>query len=206
MGFFDESAELGVLAEDNIRTLSLPGGRLKPPLAVILIGIPASGKTFLAQNLSKTFPLAVLSEEEMLKFLAPKISFFSRAQDEVMILGIKTIEKLIKRGISCIFDYNVKKRHDRNVIKQTVETVGGKFVLIYLEIPKEEAYEQLSKSNYQVSRGEKKGVILDKDLFEYEVANTMFPINEERALIYKPKNPDGLNIIIDQISRLAKGY
>ncbi len=200
MSFFEGSADLDVLAEDNVRTLRLPKGRLNPPLAVILIGIPASGKTFLVQNLARTFPLAILSEEDMLKFLAPKISFFRRAQDKVLILAIKTIEKLVQKGISCIFDYNIKKRSDRDIVRQTVETAGGKFVLIHINLPKEEAYEQLSKSNYQVSRGEKKGVIMNKDLFDYEVAGTNFPAIHERALVYNSKKPDSLNIIVEQIS------
>ena len=203
MPIFSGGVDLNVLAEDNIRTLQLPKGRLKPPIAVIMVGVPASGKSFLARNLAEALPLAVLSEEEMLKFLAPKITFFKRAQEQIVALAVKTIEKLIQRGVSCIFDYSVKKRQDRQTIKQTVEAVGGRLVLIHVDISKDEAYEQISKSNYQVSRGEKKGVILNKDLFEYEVATTMFPITEERPLVYKPKDPDSINTIIEQISKIA---
>lgn len=203
MGPFNEQVNLDILAEDNIRTLELPKGGLNPPAAIILVGIPASGKTFLVKNLVEAFPFAVLSEEEMLKFLAPRISFFKRAQGEVITLALKTIERLIQRGVSCVFDFSVKKRHDRYVIRQMVEAAGGKFILIHIDIAKEEAYEQISKSNYQVTRGEKKGVILNKDLFEYEVASTMFPLTEERALVYKPKEFESLNVIIEQISKLT---
>jgi predicted kinase len=200
MSPFNEQVDLDVLAEDNIRVLELPKGRLSPPMAIILVGLPASGKSFLVQNLAKALPLAVLSEEEMLKFLAPRISFFKRAQGETIVLALKTIEKLIQRGISCIFDSSVKKRTDRHVIKQSVEASGGRLVLIHVDVTKEEAYEQISKSNYEVTRGEKKGVILNKDLFEYEVASTMLPLAEERALVYKPKEFESLNNVIQQIS------
>lgn len=199
MSPFNEQVDLDVLAEDNIRILDLPKGRLNPPVAIILVGLPASGKSFLAQNLAKNLPLAVLSEEEMLKFLAPRISFFKRAQGEIIVLALKTIEKLNQRGISCIFDSNVKKRTDRHLIKQTVEASGGKLIIIHVDITKEEAYEQTSKSNYEVTRGEKKGVILNKDLFEYEVASTILPSVEERALVYKPKEFESLNNITQQL-------
>lgn len=203
MGPFKEQVDLNVLAEDNIRVLDLPKGRLNTPVAILLVGMPASGKSFLVQNLAQNLPLAVLSEEEMLKFLAPRISFFKRAQGELTVLALKTIEKLIQRGISCVFDSSVKKRADRQVVKQTVEASGGKFILIHIDVTKEEAYDQISKSNYEVTRGEKKGVILNRDLFEYEVASTTFPLAGEQAIIYKPKGFESINVIIQQISKLA---
>ena len=203
MGLIDDPKNLDILAEDNVRTLKLPKARLNPPVAIILIGIPASGKSRLVENLTNTFPLAVLSEEEMLKFLAPRISFFERAQEEILALAEKTIEKLILGSISCIFDYSVKKRRDRGLLREVVEKAGGKFILIYIDIPKEEAYKQLSKINYEVSRGEKKGVIMDKDLFEYEVANITPPSAAEGALVFQPQKPESMQIIIDQLSRIA---
>lgn len=206
MPSFNEQVDINTLAEDNVRTLEIPKGRLNPPIAVLLIGIPASGKSFLVNDLTKPFPLVVLSEEEMLKFLAPKITFFQRAQEQVIVLAMKSIEKLIQRGVSCIFDYNLKKRHDRQVIKQMVEVAGGRMVLIHINISKEEAYGQISKANYQVSRGEKKGVILNKDLFEYEVADTMIPLIEEHAIVYKPKEPDSLSTVVEKISKLTSRY
>ena len=204
METFNQGADLDTLAEDNIRTLEIPSNHLNPTTVIILTGIPASGKSFLAQSLVQVLPLAVLSEEEMLKFLAPKITFFKRAQEQLIVLAMKSIEKLVQRGISVVFDYNLKKKHDRFLIKQSVEAAGGRYILIHIDIPKEEAYKQISKANYEVTRGEKKGVILNKDLFEYEVADTMPPIGEERALVYRPKDPDSLDIIIEQVSRLAK--
>ena len=206
MPSFNEQVDISTLVEDNIRTLEIPKGRLRPPIAVLLIGIPASGKSFLVKDLTRTFPLVVLSEEEMLKFLAPNITFFQRAQEQVTILAMKSIEKLIQRGVSCIFDYNLKKIHDRQVIKQMVEAAGGRMVLIHINISKKEAYGQISKANYQVSRGDKKGVILNKDLFEYEVADTMIPLIEEHAIVYEPKEPDSLSTVEEKISRLTSRY
>ena len=203
MGLLDDPKNLDILAEDNVRTLKLPKVRLNPPVAIILVGVPASGKSRLVESLINTLPLAVLSEEEMLKFLAPRISFFERAQEEILALATKTIEKLILGRISCVFDYSVKKRRDRSLLRGVVEKAGGKFILIYIDIPKEEAYKQLSKINYEVSRGEKKGVIMNKDLFEYEVTGTTPPSAGEGALVSQPQKPESMQIIIDQISRIA---
>lgn len=204
MSPFNSQINLDILAEDNVRTLEIPKGKLGSPTVIGLIGIPGSGKTFLAKSLVQSLPITLLSEEEMLKFLAPRLTFFNRAQDQVVILALKTMEKLIKRGVSCIFDFNIKKRHDRQIFKQTVEAAGGKFLLIHVDVDKEEAYKRITKGNYEVTRGEKKGVILNKDLFEYEVTSTMVPIAEEKAIKFNSNNPEGINILLEQIPRLAK--
>ena len=57
------------------------------------------------------------------------------------------------------------------------------------------------KSNYQVTRGEKKGVIMNKDLFEFEIASTEAPTSDEEALIYQPKHPESLEAIVEKISK-----
>lgn len=203
MTSFNTQVNIDVLAEDNIRTLEIPKGRLKTPVAILLVGIPASGKSYLVKDLTQALPLAVLSEEDMLKFLAPKITFFNRSQEQVIILAMKSIEKLIQRGVSCIFDYNLKKTHDRQTIRQMVEAVGGRIIIIHIIISKEEAYAQISKANYQVSRGEKKGVILNKDLFEYEVADTIVPLIEEHAMEYKPRESDSVTTLVEKISKIT---
>ena len=203
MSPFNDQINLDVLAEDNVRTLEIPKGKLGIPTVVGLIGIPGSGKTYLSKYIVQSLPIALLSEEEMLKFLAPRLTFFNRAQDQVVVLALKTMERLIKRGVSYIFDFNIKKRHDRQIFNQTVEAAGGKFILIYVDVDKRDAYKRITKGNYQVTRGEKKAVILNKDLFEYEVASTMVPIAEERALKFNSKNPEGMETLLGQISKLT---
>ncbi|MEX0617251.1 MAG: AAA family ATPase [Candidatus Woykebacteria bacterium] len=203
MNQIEELPNLDILAEDNIRTLHLPKNRLVKPLAVTFVGIPAAGKTSLTNTLAQALPLAVLSEEEMLKFLAPRLTFFERGEERILSLATKTMEALIARGISCIFDHNVKKKAYRDYIRKVVEKAAGASVLVYVDIPKEVAYKQLSAANYQVSRGDKKGVIMNKDLFEYEVASTEIPTTDEHPFVYQPKNAASLNSLIGQISKFG---
>ena len=198
-----ELPNIDILAEDNIRILELPKARLPIPLVILLVGLPSSGKSELVKELSQKFPLAILSEENMLKFLAPNISFFERSEEKILSLVTRTMEKLIVRRISSVFDHSIKKREYRDYIRRRIESLGGKSVLIHINIPKEDAYKQVSKSNFEVTRGDKKGVIINKDLFEYEVASTQIPFQGEHHLIHKPQNPDSVNVIVEQISKIS---
>jgi predicted kinase len=194
-----------VLAEDNIRTLHVPKVAFEKPVCVVMVGIPEAGKTFLAKNLSEKFPLAVLSETDMVAFLSPRATIFKRGALEVFQLAIKTIEHLIKGGKACIYDANIKTREQRSLIKTAVEQAGGSFLLVYVSCPKELCYERLQKHNLAVNRGEIKGFILDKDYFEYEVASTRLPAPEEHHLVYNCENPESILLIEAAIERRLNG-
>ena len=199
-----EYLDFGVLAEDNIRTLSVPQAVSKKPLCVILVGIPESGKTFLTQKLSEKFPLTILSEEAMTAFLSPRATIFKRSALEVFQLATKTIERLIKMGKCCIYDANIKSPEQRSLIKTVVEQSGGSYLLIHSSCPKELCYGRLQKHNLEVARGEKKGFIMDKDYFEYEVVSTRAPVVDEHHLVYNCENQESLFPIISAAERRLK--
>jgi len=171
--------DFDVLAKDNIRTLEVPTPSFRRPAVFILVGLPVSGKTTLTHKLTDKFPLTILSEEDMGAFLSPRATIFERNSPEVFQLAIKTIEKLVRLGKACIYDANVKTREQRKLIKQVVEDAGGSYTLIYLTCSKEGCYKRLQKHNLAVERGEARGFILNKDLFEFETSSTDLPTTEE---------------------------
>ena len=193
-----------ILAEDNIRTLKVPSVSFKKPLCVILVGIPCSGKTYLTEKLAEKIPLSVLAEEDMMAFLAPRATIFRRGSLEIFQLASKTIEHLIKKGKACIYDANVKTREARQLLKTVAEGAGGSYLLIYLNCPKETCYERLRKHNLEVTRGETKGFILDKDFFEYEVASTRVPAADEHHLTYNGETPEEASLIFSAVENRLK--
>lgn len=176
------------LAKDNVRTLNVPEPVFNKPLIVVMVGIPASGKSTLAKKLAEEFPLSVFSEEYMTSFLSPRATLLKRNSVEVFQLAVKTIEILIRKGKASIYDANTKTRQQRDLIKAVVEKIGGTYLLIYLDCPKEVCYQRLQKHNLEVTRGESKGFILDRDLFEYEVSRTRAPASDEINVVYSCTN------------------
>ena len=174
---------IDVLVKDNIRIISLPAKRFKKPIAIILVGPPFSGKSALVDRLSKAFPLAILSEDRMREFLAPRATFFKRGAPEIFLLASKTMEALLKDGISCIYDATIKKRADREFLRNLMSAAGGRMALIYIDIPEEEAYKVITKVNAQVVRGDSRGFVMDKDFFRYELNSTERPLPDEQPIV-----------------------
>jgi len=194
-----------ILAEDNIRTLKVPAASFPKPLCVVLVGIPCSGKTSLAEKLAEKFPVTILAEEDMMSFLAPRATIFRRGSVEIFQLATKTIEHLIKKGKACVYDANVKTREQRQLLEIVVKEAGGSYLLIYLNCPKETCYERLQKHNLAVTQGEAKGFILDKDFFEYEAASTRIPTADEHHLTYNSLAVDDVSLVASVIENRLKG-
>ena len=193
-----------VLAEDNIRILTIPPETFRKPFCVILVGLPSSGKTSLVDKLKEKFPFTVLSEENMTSFLSPRATIFKRGAVEVFKLALKTIEHLMMQGKTCVYDANVKSREQRDLIKKAAELAGGSYLLIYVDCPKEICYERSQRQNLAISRGEAKGFIIDRDFFEFEVASTHTPGVDEHHLIYDGQSEEAVYQIYPVIEERFK--
>ena len=192
---------IDTLVSDNIRILKIPEARLPHPVAIILIGFPGSGKTTLTNTIKENLPVALMSEEATSHFLLPfQATFLKHSQKEFLELAAATMEKLISMGISCIYDSNIKYQDDRRIIKDLVEQAGGRLITIYTKLSKEEALRRVEQDNVLVSRGEKKGFILNKDRFDYEVSTTELPSATEEHLVYDSTKPESFLTLKDQIT------
>ena len=188
----DGSLNFNVLAEDNIRTLKVSSQTFPKPLSIILVGYPGAGKTFLVERFKNETPVTTFSEKNLTDFLAPRATPLKREATEVFQLAVKTIEHLLIKGKACVYDGNLKTREQRELVKKVVEDAGGRYLLISIDTPKEICYSRVQKQNLAVGRGEAKGFILDKDLFEYEVATTKLPPLEESHYIFDGQTQESL--------------
>lgn len=192
------------LVADNIRTLKIPQIKSSHPLVVIMTGIPSSGKSYLATKLAENIPVCILSEAAMRHFLARGASFFDRKTEKIHELGVPTILRLLQMGVNTIYDSNIATRRLRELIKSRVEKADGRFILIYLNCPKEVAYERVKKHNVEIMQGDKEGFIMDIDFFNYEVAKTQVPSVSESPLTYdSSQNSNQLQNLIQKIKNLT---
>lgn len=181
---------INLIVKDYIRTLKLPKVKSKKPVIIVLIGIPASGKSYLAQNLATNLSLVMLSENDIQSFLVPKISFFERGQDAITQFIKEVIKILVKDGFNCILDANLRTAKIRQELREAVEKLKGDVVVIHLNCPKKVAYNRIRKRNLEIVTGESAGFVMDWDYFQYEINTTQPPKVSENALTFDSSKPD----------------
>lgn len=179
-----------LIVKDYIRTLKLPSVKSKKPLVILLVGIPASGKSYLAKNLVANLPLVLVSENDIQSFLVPKISFFERGQEVIGEFAKEVIKKLVKAAFSCIFDANLRSFGTREEFRQIIGKSGGQTVTVYFNCPKKAAYERIKKRNTKIIQGAYSGFPMDWDYFQYEINTTQPPQKTENAVKFDSSQSD----------------
>jgi len=180
-------------ATDFIRTLEKPSQKYKRPIVVIVVGIPASGKSYFCQNIASSLPFVLVSENTIQSFLVPRITFFERGTDQLLDFARETLKQLTKMGYNSILDMNLKTYAQREMFRLTIQAAGGETVTIHLTCPKEICFEKIKKRNLEIQRGDVKGFIMDWDYFLFEVNSTEVPIQSENAIPYN-SSTDGLQM------------
>jgi aminoglycoside phosphotransferase family enzyme/predicted kinase len=127
--------------------------RARAPVALLICGPPASGKSTLAKELSRRSALPIVSSDETRKRLAG-IGPDDRARQEhysesyshatYSQLGREAMRRL-SRGPGVIVDATCRSRVDRGLMLQELAPFTGPLVLVRLDVPPEVALERAER-------------------------------------------------------------
>lgn len=124
--------------------------------AVWLTGIPASGKSSIAGELTKKLrarrvPVVVLESDEMRRILAPELDYSDRGRDRFYRQLVLIGQLITRGGISVIFDATANKRAYRDHARRLI----AKFLEIYVECPVEVCRRRDTKGIYAAAEAKK---------------------------------------------------
>lgn len=164
------------LVKDMIRTMVLPRERSSKPVAVIMVGAPATGKTFFAKKVVDQLPIAYLNNEEVESYLMPHVKFFD--SDTISLqFSFAVIKELIKQKINVLFDYSVDRISDRVKIKEDVTALGGQVLVVTIQCEDDVVFRRIKSDNIRIIGGAKKGFILDRDHYMYKKSQIQSPLS-----------------------------
>ena len=125
------AADVGRLAESLEQ---LPEPVAKPAL-VAVSGLPGTGKSYFCSKLAERLPLAVLESDTLRKVLFSPPSYSAKESSHLFRAVHHLIERLLRKGISLIFDAtNLSERH-REYLYSIAERLDIKLVLVRVEAP-----------------------------------------------------------------------
>jgi predicted kinase len=116
----------------------------KPPVLIMLSGLPGTGKSYLANKLGERLPFMIVESDAVRKQLFPRPSHSARENTSVFGVIHFIIADLLKNKISVIFDAtNLEEKHRKTVYKIAANE-GARLVIIEVEAPVETVKKRLA--------------------------------------------------------------
>lgn len=151
------------------------------PILYILCGLPYSGKTTLARELSRRSGFEIVSMDNVMdeEGLDP-ITMTQTDWDRIYFRGYKTLERLLSEGKSVVLDASNLKRGERDTARGIAERVNAEHMLIYLDVPFEESVARHLKNQKINGRAQLADVTMQRAASMFEA-----PTPDENPVVYK---------------------
>lgn len=110
---------------------------LAKPHAIVMVGIPGSGKSFFAQKFSETFHAPFINQDKLRTF-APDTS------DELVDY---LLEEFLKTGQSIIIEGSVDTRTERSELTRKIRAAGYEVLLVWVQTDQNTAKARAAKES-----------------------------------------------------------
>lgn len=107
--------------------------QLTPPLLIIVMGYPGSGKTFFSRQFSDEYKLPIISEDRIRYELFEKPAF-SKEEDEIIVrMQLAQLEEIMKTGSSLIFEGSSASYKERRTVTSIAHKAGYRCLVVWLQ-------------------------------------------------------------------------
>lgn len=112
---------------------------LSQPHAIILVGIPGSGKTYFAKKFSKTFNAPFVELDAIVPY--------ANSPENAALLAQSQLEQLLKTNLSIILELNTASRQNRTEISRFLREAGYGTLLLWIQTDNATAKKRIQKKN-----------------------------------------------------------
>lgn len=126
------------LADDISQYRSEPAPELAAaPILVLLSGLPGTGKSYFAQELSRRLPFVIVGSDRMRKALLPNPNYDRREHARVFAACHRVIEELLREGYRVIFDATNLNDKIRSGVYDIAKRTNSPLGLVWFTAPPE---------------------------------------------------------------------
>jgi len=184
------------------------------PVLIMLYGLPGSGKSAFARQLTDVVNIAHVSAERI-RFELFEEPRFDKAEYDVInsIMNFMT-DQFLQAGVSVVYDTQVSRIADRKVLREIAHRYKAEPLMVWLQIDVDTAFARSNKRDHRKA-DDKYAVDLDADIFErmaralqnptpteeYAVISGKHTFNAQRDMVLKKLAAMG---IIESSSYLSK--
>lgn len=168
------------------------------PVLIMLCGLPATGKSYLARRLVERMPFVIVETDFVRKTLFPSPTYSAQESSLVHEVCHALMEKLLKRGARVIFDATNLLEFHRERVYRLARFTAARLVIVQTVAPETVVKERLEKRSVTRDLDD----IYDANWAIYKrMASTQQPIGHTHLTI----DTDGdLGEVVNKILRMAQ--
>jgi len=145
----------------------------------LMVGLPCSGKTTYARELSKKINALVLSPDAWYKKLFGEEltqESYEKNYGNIESIMWDVAQRVLEMGCDVIFDYGFWSREQRDNIRNTAKKLGVDLRLHYMDVPHFELYQRIEERNKNLPEGV---FVINKTAMDEYIAGFEPPAAEE---------------------------
>ncbi len=180
-----------------------PAGGLGPtqgtggPLLVVLSGLPGTGKSYFAGELTRSVPFQVLGSDQIRKLLAPKPRYIPSEHARVFGSCHRLIENYLALGCRVLYDATNLTKPSRRPLHRICERLAVPLVLVRFTAPRETVRRRLAKRAVKPRPG-------DYSDADWQIYCRLSPSEEPvSGSHYTVDSSAGFSSVLAEIARLA---
>jgi len=120
-----------------INCLSLPAQKAAHPALILLCGLPASGKSFVARRIARKLPAVIISTDRVRKMLFPKPLYTSGESALVYSFCYELIKHFLAQKFNVIFDGTNLIEFHRRIVYRLAKERGATLIPVMVVAPEE---------------------------------------------------------------------
>lgn len=164
-------------------------GKLAPtkPLLFMLYGMPGSGKSFVARQLSESMSVAYVQGDRIRGELFESPTYSKQENHIIASLMTYMTQEFLKAGVSVIFDVNVMRLSQRRALRNMASQMGVEPILLWLQIDPDTAFARASKRDRR-KIDDRYAQELSLDKFKHLLGGMQHPEPTEQYVVLSGKH------------------
>lgn len=152
------------------------------PVVIYMYGLPGSGKSFIARQLSESLGLAHVSSDRIRYELFEEPRHDKTEHQLVTNLMNFMTEQFLTAGVSVVYDASVSRLADRRALRDITRRFGAKELMVWIQVDAETAFNR-SHNRDKRKADDKYAAALEQNTFDQYMRIMQNPQDENYVVV-----------------------
>lgn len=156
--------------------------RLTHPVVVYMYGLPGSGKSYVARQISELLGMVHISSDRLRSELFENPKHDKPENQTITHLMNYMSEEFLKAGISVVYDISVSRLRDRRALRELAHHCGARELMVWLQIDSETAKHRSNNRDHR-KIDDKYSTAINDEIFDRYAKALQNPQNESYLVL-----------------------